>query len=277
MNELANQLSDLFKSIPKARMELSPSQYAEKYRTLTSDVSTIIGKFKYDLTPYLREIVDTLSPYNLAKIIVVMKGAQIGFTEGVIVNGILWIIANNPGNIMALSANDELSKEMIESRLDQGISSCGITDLIRPNTIKKRNQRTGDTARYKEFAGGRLFAGGLNSINKLAKQRSIKYGMFDDYDSAPIADKDQGSLFELLQQRFSTAANSMKQYYISTPETKPSNIENIYLKGDQRKWKVPCPKCGVYIEILWYQKKDNEKVGIVYDLSKSGKLPIAGS
>ena len=272
MSELAEQITDLFKSIPKNRMELSPSQYAEKYRTLTSDVSTIIGKFKYNMTPYLREIVDTLSPYNTAKIIAVMKAAQIGYTEGVIVNGILWIIANHPGNIMALSANDDLSKEMIESRLDQGIASVGIQHLIRPNTIRKRNQRTGDTSKYKEFAGGRLFGGGMNSINKLGKQRSIRYGFFDDYDAAPISDKDQGNLFELLQQRFSTAANSMKQYFISTPETRPSNIENVYLKGDQRKWKVPCPKCGKFIEILWNHTIDNEKVGIIFNKDKQGKL-----
>ena len=272
MNHLKEQFLDLFSSIPKHKIELSPSEYAEKYRTLTSDVSTIIGKFKYDLTPYLREIVNTLSPYNSAKIIAVMKGAQIGLTEGLLVNGILWIIANNPGNIMSLSANDELSKEMIESRLDQGLASVGIQHLIRPNTIRKRNQRTGDTSKYKEFAGGRLFAGGLNSINKLGKQRSIRYGFFDDWDSAPIADKDQGSLFELLQQRFSTSANSMKQYYISTPETRPSNIEKVYLMGDQRKWKVPCPKCGAYIEIFWYKIIDKQKVGIVFEKDKNGKL-----
>jgi phage terminase large subunit GpA-like protein len=224
------------------------------------------------MTPYLREVVDTLSPYHPAKIIAVMKGAQIGFTEGVIVNGILWIIANNPGNIMALSANDQLSKEMIESRLDQGITSCGIQHMIRPNTIRKRNQRTGDTSNYKEFAGGRLFAGGLNSIDKLGKQRSIKYGFFDDWDAAPISDKEQGNIFELLQQRFSTAANSMKQYYISTPQTRPSNIEKVYLMGDQRKWKVPCPKCGAYIEIIWHEKKEGERIGIVFDKDESGRL-----
>ena len=132
----------------------------------------------------------------------VMKGAQIGLTEGLIVNGICWIIANNPGNIMALSANEDLSREMIESRLDQGIKSCGIQHLIRPNTIRKRNNRTGDTSQSKEFAGGRLFAGSVQGIDKLGKQRSIKYGFFDDFESAPVADKDQGNIFELLQQRF---------------------------------------------------------------------------
>jgi phage terminase large subunit GpA-like protein len=270
---ILDMFEDILESVPTDLMELKPSEYAEKYRRLTSSVSSLAtGKFKYDLVPYLREIVDTLSPYHPAKIIGVKKGAQIGFTEGVIVNGILWIIYNNPGNTLALSANDQLSKEMVESRLDQGIASCGIQDLIRPNTIRKRNQRTGDTSQYKEFAGGRLFAGSLQAINKLSKQRSIKYGFFDDWEAAPISDKDQGNVFELLQQRFSTAATTMKQYYSSTPETKPSNIDRVYEMGDQRKWFVPCPECGTYIELLWQEKKEGERVGIVFDKDDQGRL-----
>jgi len=263
----------LFGEIRTKKLDYLPSQYAEKFRTLGSDVSSIQGKFKYNITPYLREIVDTLSPYHPAKIVAVMKSAQIGFTEGVIVNGILWIIANHPGNIMALAANDQLSKEMIESRLDSGIQSCGIQHLIRPNTIRKRNQRTGDTSNYKEYAGGRLFAGGLQSIDKLGKQRSIQYGFFDDWDAAPLSDKKQGNIFDLLQQRFSTNANTMKQYYISTPETKPSNIETVYLKGDQRKWHVPCPHCGTYIELIWHDKnKEGKPVGVVFEKDDGGQL-----
>lgn len=269
---LTEQFRDIFESIKTSEKLLSPADWAEKYRTLTSDVSTQQGKFKYAGTPYLREIVNTLSPYHPARIVGVMKAAQIGYTEGVIVNGILWMIANDPGNCLSLSANDELSKEMIESRLDQGIQSCGIQHLIRPNTIRKRNSRTGDTSKSKEYSGGRLFAGGLKSIDKLGKQRSIKYGFFDDFDAADISDKEQGNIFELLQQRFATAARTGKQYYISTPQTRPSNIESIYEMGDQRKWRLPCPKCGAYIEILWQEKKENEDVGIVFKTDDAGRL-----
>ncbi len=269
---ITGNIENIINSIPINKVEVTPSVWAEKHRYLTSDVSTLQGKFNYDLTPYLREVVDTLSPYHPAKIVAIMKAAQIGFTEGVMVNGILWIIANNPGNIMALAANDDLSKEMVESRLDQGIASCGLQHLIRPNTIRKRNNRTGDTSRSKEYAGGRLFAGSVGSVDKLGKQRSIKTGFFDDWDSAPVSDKEQGNIFDLLQQRFSTAAHVMKQYYISTPENKPSNIESVYLKGDQRKWHIPCPVCGEYIEILWYKKKNKERYGIIYDVDKNNRL-----
>lgn len=272
MNTPADNLYDIVQRIQTERMLYGPSEWAEKYRTLSSDVSTMTGKFKYKLTPYLKEIVDTLSPYHPAKIVAVMKGAQIGFTEGVIVNGILWMISNNPGNTLVLSADDVLSKEMIESRLDQGLASCGIQHLIRPNTIRRRNQRTGDTSKSKEYAGGRLFAGGLQSIDKLSRQRSIRYGFFDDWEAAPISDKVAGNLFDLLQQRFAGSAKSMKQFYSSTPETKPSNIEQIYLRGDQRRWLVPCPECGVYIEIKWHHKVNGIDAGVYFEKTDTGEL-----
>jgi phage terminase large subunit GpA-like protein len=264
----------IINSLPNRGAILKPSDFAEKKRRLTSDVSTIQGMFRYSRTPYLKEIVDALSPDDPAKIISVMKASQIGFTEGVLVNGILWIIPNEPGNILALSATDELSREMVEQRLEQGIKSVGIDHLIRPNTVRKRNQRTGNTSKSKEYAGGRAFFGGIGNIDKLSRQRSIKYGFFDDWDAAPIIDKEQGNLFDLLQQRFSTSARQMKQFYISTPETRPSNIEKVYLRGDQRKWHVPCPLCKEYIELKWFDTDENGKqIGIYFEKDeKSGEL-----
>lgn len=268
-----DKLQNIISSLPDRSEQMPPSVFAERYRRLTSDVSTMQGKFKYSLTPYLREIVDTLSPDHPAKIVAVMKGSQIGFTEGVLVNGLLWLIANEPGNVLSLSATDELSKEMVEQRLEQGIRSVGINHLIRPNTIRKKNQRTGDTSKSKEYAGGRAFFGGIGNVDKLSRQRSVRYGFFDDWDAAPILDKQQGNLFDLLQQRFSTAAKQMKQYYISTPETRPSNIEKVYLRGDQRKWLVPCPCCGEFIELIWFDKDDEgNNVGIYFEKDGSGEL-----
>ena len=192
-------------------------------------------------------------------------------TQGLITNAICYAISNAPGNMLSLSRDDTLSAEFIESRLDPVIRSSGIQHLIRPSVIRKRNARTGDTSKSKEYAGGRLFAGGLQSIKKLIRQRSIKYGFFDDWDAAARTDKEEGDTFSLLQNRFKTFKNEMKQYYISTPTTKPSNIDEIYLKGDQRRWYVPCPKCGRYIELQWSDDGKKE-YGIIWEVDENKKL-----
>ena len=73
-----------------------PSVWSEKHRVMTTDVSSFPGQFSYDKTPYLKEIINCLSAEHPARIIAVMKGAQIGFSTGVIENGIGWIISENP-------------------------------------------------------------------------------------------------------------------------------------------------------------------------------------
>lgn len=269
---LKERFESLLDAIKVDYEQLLPSEWAEKNLKLTSEISTVKGAFRYKNTPYTREIVDHFSPYSPAKVIAIMKGSQSGLSQGLVINGICWMIANNPGNLLFTSAGDDLSKEMIEMRLDQAIRSAKIDHLIRPNVIKKRNQRTGDTSKYKEYAGGRAFFGGTNATDKLSRQRSLMYGIFDDWDAAKRIDKDQGDLFTLLQKRFSTAKNVMKQFYISTPETRPSNIEIVYNMGDKRKWFIPCPKCGTYIELVWSGEKDGEKYGVVFEKDEEGRL-----
>ena len=68
MNNLESQFLSIIDKIKINKEILSPSEYAEKFRYLTSDVSTIQGKFRYSLTPYTRELIDMLSPYSPANI-----------------------------------------------------------------------------------------------------------------------------------------------------------------------------------------------------------------
>ncbi len=270
---IVKTLRSVFEKMDFSDKSLLPSEFAEKYIKLDSSISSLKqGTFSYDLTPYAREIVDTASPYHPAKLIAVMKGAQIGISQSIIVPAIMWKIANDPGNIVSLSADADLSKRFVEQRLDPVIQRCFVKDLIRPSVIRKRNARTGDTSTSKEFAGGVATFGGLQSYNKMGKQMSYSLGFYDDWEVAKIADKEQGNTFELLLQRFSTSANKMKQFFISTPEFKPSNIENMYMMGDQRKWHVPCPKCGEYIELLWFAEIEGDKCGIIFEKDEKGRL-----
>jgi len=272
--KLIEIITDVLDHIDFTDKSILPSDFAEAHIILDSAISSLrSGKFSYDLTPYLREVVDTASPYNEASIIVVMKGAQIGFSQGVILPAILWKIAFDAGNIVSLSADDDLSKEFVEKRIDPVIQRCFVKDLIKPSTVKKSGtKRSGDTSKSKEFAGGSVKFGGLQSINKLGKQSSWVMGFFDDWESAKIADKEQGNLFDLIQQRFSTAANKMKQYFISTPHSMPSNIYNLYMMGDQRKWHVPCPCCGDFIVLKWYEVIDGNKTGVTFKKNSEGEL-----
>jgi phage terminase large subunit GpA-like protein len=272
LNNIANKLLD---SHDYKLTSVLPAEWAEKNRVMTSEVSAYPGKYHYNITPYLTEIVNCLNPEHPAQIIAVMKGAQIGFSTGVIENGIGWIIDQKPAPTILISGNKELSKEIIEKRVDQMIDSCGLRHKIRPNSLRNTNKRTGDTSDSKEFSGGYLIADGANNVNKL-RQRSLMYGFIDDFEAVKHTDKKAGSITLLIEQRFASYASRMKLFYISTPEIKQtSNIEPVFNQGDCRYYHVPCPCCGAYIVLHWkINSKINEgqKAGITFKIDDKGKL-----
>ncbi|MDD5013646.1 MAG: phage terminase large subunit family protein [Atribacterota bacterium] len=255
--------------------DILPSEYVERNRKMTSDVSAWVGKFSYERNPYLKEIINRLSPEDPSRIVAVIKGAQIGFTSGVIEGGIVWIISESPGPILFMCGDKDLTKEVIEKRLEQAIDSCNIRHLIRPNAQRKGGQRTGDTSTSKEFAGGWLLAEGVNNTNKL-RNRSIMYGFIDDFDAAEMEHKKEGSFRNLIEMRFASYAFKMKLFYISTPTIKgQSNIENVFFMGDQRYFHIPCPICHEFIVLKWrtdFEDGSNNKAGIHFELDDHGKL-----
>lgn len=250
-----------------------PSDWNEEKRLMTSDVSPFPGRFSYAKTPYLKEIVDCLHPSNEAKTVVVMKGAQVGFSTGVIEAGIGWIISESPSNILFLTGHSDLAEEAMNGKIDQMIDSCGLRPMIRPNVLRARNMRTGDTNKSKEFAGGSLVSGSAGN-HKLLRQRSVRYGFIDDFDAAKNTSKESGATTQMIEQRFAAYADKMKLFYISTPELKKtSNIEPLYLQGDQRKFHVPCPCCGDFITIEWFiELEDGKTAGVFYKLDEKNQL-----
>ena len=60
---------------------LTISQWADRYRWLSQRASAEHGRWRTERTPYLREIMDCLSPSSLIERVAFMKGAQIGGTE----------------------------------------------------------------------------------------------------------------------------------------------------------------------------------------------------
>lgn len=273
---LADQCVDILDASRFLLSDTKPSEWAEANRTMGSEETSMPGKYTILKTPYCKEILNCLSPDHPARVIAVMKGAQIGVSVNVIENGIGWIISQNPGNILFLSGHQELVEEAMNKKIDKVIDSCGLRSLIRPAVVKKKNQRTGDTSKSKEFPGGSLIAGSASN-HKLLRQRSIQYGFIDDFDAAKQSSKESGSTRTLIEQRFASYYDKMKLFFISSPELKQtSNIEPVYLLGDQRKYFIPCPCCGEYIDLQWSvtlsTQMGQERGGIVWELDKNGKL-----
>ena len=60
---------------------LSVSEWSDRHRMLSSKASSEPGRWRTSRTPYLKEIMDCLSPTSPVERVVFMKAAQLGATE----------------------------------------------------------------------------------------------------------------------------------------------------------------------------------------------------
>lgn len=257
-------------------IKLEPTEWIPKNVFLTREVTQYPGFYSYELTPYIKEIVECLSPTSDVEMVAIMKNNQSGFTMGVIIPYILYLIKENPCSIMFLSGTDELMQKTVRTKLDPVLQSSGITQLIKSQDTRKRNTRSGNTDFEKQFAGGSLSLGSYK-VNNL-RMASAKIILADEFDVAPYSDKDEGNIRMLLENRTTSYPKSKKLCYLSTPTIKGgSNIEQAYLMGDQRHWNWICPHCNKYIDVQWSVKKDGQIIGgIKFEVDDEGLL-IEGS
>lgn len=275
-DQLISQLTDIVRKGRAQISDIKPSDWVEQNVVMGKPFP---GPFRYDKTPYTREIIDCLAPDHPARVVVVMKGAQVGFSSGVIYPGVGWMIKNAPGNtFITVGAPDLIDKAM--EKLDLMIDNAGLRKYIKTQVMRNKAQKTGDTNLKKDFAGGYVSISSANN-HKALRQVDLQYGFFDDFESVKSASKESGSTRKLLEQRFAAYADQMKMFLISTPERmEESNIYEAYLLGDQRKYHVPCPCCGEMIVLEWSVEVelDGQKVsaGITWKVDENNKL-VKGS
>lgn len=274
MNTWKKIYSDIHKKSYEVKITKPlPSDWIEENIILPDGVSRYKGPFSYDISPYTKEIVNHLSSESPARVVSVMKCAQIGLTQGLIIPGMAYVISEDAYPMMYMAGDKELAKVGIRERFDPIIQSSGLQGLIRPSVVRARNQRTGDTDFSKEYAGGRLTVEGTNNVTKM-RQISVKIVFADDWEAAPRNDKNEGSLRSLIEGRQTSYGNMAKTFFISTPTIKQtSNIEPVYELGDQRKWHWECPHCENDIPLEWSAKmEDGSNAGIMYQTNEKGQL-----
>ena len=218
---------------------LSVSEWADQYRMLSGKSASEPGQWRTNRTPYLREIMDCLSPTSPVERVVFMKGAQVGGTECGN-NWIGYVIHLAPGPMMAVAPTVEMAKRNSKQRIDPLIEeSPTLSNLIAP----ARTRDSGNTILGKEFRGGVLVMTGANSAVGL-RSMPVRYLFLDEVDGYPLDVEGEGNAISLAEARTRTFARR-KIFIVSTPTIAgASAIEREYEASDQRRFFVPCPHCG---------------------------------
>jgi phage terminase large subunit GpA-like protein len=217
---------------------LTISQWADKYRWLSQRASAEAGQWRTDRTPYLREIMDCLSPSSHIERTVFMKGAQIGGTECGN-NWIGYVIHQAPGPMMAVQPTVEMAKRNSKQRIDPLIEE---SEVLRNLVHDPRSRDSGNTVLSKEFPGGVLVMTGANSAVGL-RSMAARYLFLDEIDGYPGDVDGEGDPINLAFARTRTFSRR-KVFLVSTPKiTGMSRIEAAYEESDKRQYVVPCPVC----------------------------------
>lgn len=220
--------------------DLTVSEWADRHRMLSGRASAEPGRYRTGRTPYMREIMDRLSPGDTTQRIVFMKAAQVGATEA----GNNWIgfaIHQAPGPMLAVQPTVELAKRNSRQRIDPLIEeSPDLRERVKP----ARSRDAGNTMLSKEFAGGILIMTGANSAVGL-RSTPARYIFLDEVDAYPASADEEGDPVTLAEARTLTFAHRRKVFLVSTPTIRGlSRIEREYEASDQRRYFVPCPHCG---------------------------------
>ncbi|MFD2249319.1 phage terminase large subunit GpA-like protein [Pseudochelatococcus lubricantis] len=218
---------------------LTVAEWADRHRFLSPRASAEPGRYRTDRTPYMRAIMDALSPGNAARRIVFMKAAQVGATEAGN-NWIGYVIHHAPGPMLAVQPTVELAKRFSRQRIDPLIAE---SPVLRERVKPQRSRDAGNTVLSKEFPAGLLVITGANSAVGL-RSMPARYLFLDEVDAYPPSADEEGDPVALAEARTRTFSWRSKVFLTSTPTIHGvSRIEREFEASDQRRYFVACPHC----------------------------------
>ena len=254
-----NPLAGLYDGLrPPERV--TPSEWADRYRFLSSKASAEPGRWKTSRTPYLREPMDCFDNYSPVEEVVFMKGAQIGATEA-LYNIMAYYIDVAPGPILSVMPTESTSKKNTRLRFNPMVAA---TPRLSEKIGASKSRDASNTIHQKDFPGGAIIFGIATSAPSL-RSLPIRVLLMDEIDGYPNDVAGEGSPVNLAVVRTTTFSNR-KIAYTSTPtEEDTSKIAAEFENSDQRYYHVPCPHCGSFQKLVWSQIRYDETARRITD------------
>jgi terminase, large subunit len=248
VRELTRGVLAGFKPPPRLRL----SQYADEFAVMTGNAAE---RGRWKCLPYQRDILDAFTDPTV-ETLAIMKSARIGYTKmlGVVVQ---FFSHQDPCPVMIVQPVKEdaegYSKEEIKPLFED--TPC-LRGLI--SESKARNT-TSNTILLKQLSNGGLIDIVNAASGRSFRRKSRKVVLFDEVDAYHRLD--EGDVIKLGRNR--------ADYYWDrkiglggTPIFKGGKTEEYFLRGDQRRFFVPCPFCESYQVLRWEQMiREGEHAG----------------
>jgi len=227
---------------------LSLSEWADRYRVLSSESSAEPGQWVTAKCPYEADIMNAISDPFVPRVIV-QKAAQVGITDAAILNPVGYFASEDPCPILVVQPTIEMAEAFSTDRLAPMIRD---TPRLQDVFADPRARDSHNTLRRKTFRGGYVALGGANSSASLSG-RPVRVVLLDDVDRYPASAGTEGNPLQLAIARTSGFYNR-KVVIVSSPGIRGlSHIEREMAQSTCEHWYLPCPECGAH-QILMFER-----------------------
>jgi len=256
---------------------ITPVEFNEMYRYLPSSLAKLAGIINFDLTPYMREIVNCFDINSDVREVSVKKATQVAYTtmlECIILYMLFYLKTKG---VIFFTAEADMAKARIEASIIPMILLSGFEHMISSSDIGNK-RKTGKSGNMIQVVGGGFLTwyGALNPTK--ARMWSVPFCLKDEIDGwKDVVGKD-GDPDKLTDQRVVSFENESKIFRGSTPlEAETSKIEKAFLRGDQRRYFCKClsPDCRFPQYLRWSgnNKDTGHDFGMKWDLDDGQLVP----
>lgn len=201
------------------------------------------GPFEISGREYITEPLNTFSDDQTTDVVLVF-GSQTGKT-GMLMAGMAYMLQNSPGRAIWVMPSIELARTFSRTRWQAMLRASSCTAKLIPTGAKRHAFKT-----LEQVIGSSIvnFAGS-NSPGSISSN-PCRYVIQDEVDKFNVGTKGEADASDLADQRAKRFSNP-KRIKTSTPTLQRGLIWQAFLKGDQRRYFVPCPHCNKEVVFAW--------------------------
>lgn len=224
------------------------SQWGENSIVLTPEESSEPGPYRFDRTPFWKDVCDIVGKPGVEEI-VVLKGAQVGWSQLCRIILGSWIDLD-PGPTLILMPDENSAESYRDERLEPMFKT--------PALQKHMSSRAWDAKKFRiKFDTMSLFLTWAGSKSG-TKSRPIRYLICEEPDEYPPFSSTGGDPLSKAMKRLATYADKGRARVLvgGTPTTRMGNTWKRWEMCSLRYhfW-VSCPHCNGYQRLLWKQVK----------------------
>ena len=238
---------DLFARMARGvapRQRMTVSEWADAHRIISRKQGAEDGEWRTARNPLLREPMDALGEPG---VVALMFPIQLGKSE-ILLNDLGYTMTQDPCPVMFCYPSEVSLKKGLLQKIQPMLEE---TPAVRAVLTSVASREASNTQTFKDFAGGQLWLEHAGSPARL-KSNTVRKLRVDELDEFAVNLVGGDDPVLMLDGRTSAYPGSSNSAYVSTPQLRAtSRIIELFEKGDQRHYHVPCPHCGERQPFVW--------------------------